>query len=180
MGPGFVRVLSVAGIGSMLAISTTLVSAATLKECKEAYAAHKEEAKAAGQSEKAYIADCRSASEVMAPGATTAASHDAAASPGSTKDKIGKACEADYFTNKAAVADRGESKKDFSHPAALQWRPLSKYPRLSPLRPCQSRRLNRWTGRPREASAVRGAKRGPNQPHKSLRALQATEPCKGL
>jgi hypothetical protein len=47
MGHGFVRVLSVVGIGSMLAISTPLVSAATIKECKEAYAAHKDEAKAA-------------------------------------------------------------------------------------------------------------------------------------
>ena len=113
MGHGFVRVLSVVGIGSMLAISTPLVSAATIKECKEAYAAHKDEAKAAGQSEKAYIANCRGASEVMAPGAATAASHDAAPSLVPAKDKIGKACEADYATNKAAVTDRGESKADF-------------------------------------------------------------------
>jgi hypothetical protein len=113
MGIGFVRVLSAAGIGSTLAISATLVSAATIKECKEAYSAHKDEAKAAGQSEKSYMANCRGASEVMAPGATTAASHDAAPSPGPAKDKIGKACEADYSTNKAAVTDRGESKKDF-------------------------------------------------------------------
>jgi hypothetical protein len=112
MGIGFVRILSAAGIGSTIAISATLVSATTIKECKEAYA-HKDEAKAAGQSEKAYIANCRGASEVMAPGATTAASHDAAPSPGPAKDKIGKACEADYSTNKAAVTDRGESKKDF-------------------------------------------------------------------
>jgi hypothetical protein len=112
MGIGFVRILSAAGIGSTIAISATLVSAATIKECKEAYA-HKDEAKAAGQSEKAYIANCRGASEVMAPGATTAASHDAAPSPGPAKDKIGNACEADYSTNKAAVTDRGESKKDF-------------------------------------------------------------------
>jgi hypothetical protein len=113
MGLGFVRILSAAGIGSTIAISATLVSATTIKECKEAYAAHKDEAKAAGQSEKAYIANCRGASEVMAPGATTAGSHDAAPSPGPAKDKIGKACEADYSTNKAAVTDRGESKKDF-------------------------------------------------------------------
>jgi hypothetical protein len=113
MGLGFVRVLSIAGIGSTLAISATLVSAATIKECKEAYAAHKDEAKAAGQSEKAYIANCRDASEVVAPGAITAASHDAAPSLGPAKDKIGKACEADYSINKAAVTDRGESKKDF-------------------------------------------------------------------
>ena len=113
MGLGFVRVLSAAGIGSMLAISASLVSAATLKECKEAYSAHREEAKAAGQSEKAYVASCRGASGTMAPGATSAAAHDAAASLGPAKDKIGKACEADYSTNKAAVTDRGESKKDF-------------------------------------------------------------------
>jgi hypothetical protein len=110
---GFVRVLSVAAIGSMLAIPASLASAATIKECKVAFAAHKEEAKAAGQSEKAYIATCRGAPDVAGQGAATAASPGAAASPRPAKDKIGKACEADYATNKVAVTDRGESKADF-------------------------------------------------------------------
>jgi hypothetical protein len=110
---GFVRVLSVVGIGAMLAIPVSLASAATIKECKAAFAAHKDEAKAAGQSEKAYIAGCRGAPDVAGPGAATAASPGAATSPRPAKDKIGKAFEADYATNKAAVTDRGESKADF-------------------------------------------------------------------
>jgi hypothetical protein len=59
MGLGSVRVFSLAGTGLMLAISAPLLSAGTIRECKEAYAAHKHEAKAAGQSEKAYISSCR-------------------------------------------------------------------------------------------------------------------------
>jgi hypothetical protein len=113
MRRGFVRVLSVAGIGAMLAIPASLAAATTIKECKAAYAVHKDEAKAAGQSEKAYIASCRGAPDAMGPGAATAAPSSAAARPRSAGDKIGKACEADYSTNKAAVTDRGESKADF-------------------------------------------------------------------
>jgi hypothetical protein len=105
---GFVRVLSVAAIGAMLAIPASLATAATIKECKAAYAAHKDEAKAAGQSEKAYIAICRGAPDAAEPAAAAAT-----ASPRPAGDKIGKACEADYATNKAAVTDRGESKADF-------------------------------------------------------------------
>jgi hypothetical protein len=113
MRPGFVSVLSVAAIGAMLASPVSLAAAATIKECKAAFAAHKDEAKAAGQSEKAYIASCRGAPDVAGQGAATAASPAAATSLRPAKDKIGKACEADYATNKAAVTDRGESKADF-------------------------------------------------------------------
>jgi hypothetical protein len=109
----FVCVLSVVAIGAMLAIPASPAAAATIKECKAAYAAHKDEAKAAGQSAKAYIASCRGAPDVAGSGAATAAPPTTAARPRSAGDKIGKACEADYATNKAAVTDRGESKADF-------------------------------------------------------------------
>lgn len=109
----FVGVLSVAAVGSTLAIPASPAAAATIKECKAAYGAHKDEAKAAGQSEKAYIASCRGAPDIAGSGAAAAAPSTTAARPRSAGDKIGKACEADYATNKAAVTDRGESKADF-------------------------------------------------------------------
>ena len=110
---GLVAVLSAVAVGSTLAVLSPPVLAATSKECKAAFAAHRDEAKAAGQSEKVYIATCMGAQDVAGPRATAAAPQASAASKRPARDEIGKACEADFKANKAAVTDRGESKDDF-------------------------------------------------------------------
>ncbi len=86
-----------------LAASAPPAFAKTAKQCRADYAANKDSLAAGGQTEKAYVAACKTAPKK----ATPAASADGAAVLTKTKAQ----CAAEYAANIKAIKANGQSRK---------------------------------------------------------------------
>jgi hypothetical protein len=103
-----VHILAAGAIGAVIAASAPPASAKTPAECRADYAANKASIEASGQTEKAYIAACKSGPDATAA-AAPAASLEAA--PVITKTK--SQCAAEYSANLRAIKAAGQSKAAF-------------------------------------------------------------------
>jgi hypothetical protein len=109
------RVLAASAISAMLALSNVPAFAKTVAECNADYEAHKDAAKAAGQTKKAYVAACRAAAatpEYSAPAAAPASAPAAPPAPAAGGKTVAQ-CNAEYAANKDAIKAGGQTKRAF-------------------------------------------------------------------
>jgi len=99
-----ILILTAGTIAALIAVSAPPAFAKTAKECRADYAANKDALKAGGQTEKAYVATCKTG-----PAAAPAAS--AGAAPVLTKTKA--ECAAEYSANMKAIKANGQTKAAF-------------------------------------------------------------------
>ncbi|WP_158816716.1 hypothetical protein [Methylocapsa sp. S129] len=128
------HILAAGAIGAIVAASAPAF-AKTTKECRADYAANKESIKAAGQTEKAYVAACKGGPDAAAPAAAKSAS-SADSAPVLTKTKA--QCAAEYSANLKAIKANGQTKAAFDADCRAGTEKIGPAPAAAAAAPAQS------------------------------------------